>query len=104
MVTVPALGPEWKADELHDMSKKAKREEKMENISTKWKAWNRGQTGLCGRHFTRRFTAWLVFGLCAAYVLCIYAYCNSDAANLGPGSASSWRLRSPECLLSARTK
>ncbi|PIL35102.1 hypothetical protein GSI_02890 [Ganoderma sinense ZZ0214-1] len=66
MVTVPALGPEWKADELHDMSKKAKREEKMENISSKWKAWNRGQTGLCGRHFTRRFTAWLIFGLCVA--------------------------------------
>ena len=62
------LGTEWKADELHDMSKKAKREEKMENISSKWKAWNRGQTGLCGRHFTRKFTAWLIFGLCAAYV------------------------------------
>ncbi|KAI1788874.1 hypothetical protein LXA43DRAFT_610099 [Ganoderma leucocontextum] len=66
MVTVPALGPEWKADELHDMSKKAKREEKMENISSKWKAWNRGHTGLCGKYFTRRFTACLIFGLCAA--------------------------------------
>ena len=69
MVTVPALGPEWKADELRGMSKKAKREEKMEKAATKWKRWNRGEEGLCGSYFTRRFTAWFVFGLCVAYVL-----------------------------------
>lgn len=68
MVTVPALGPEWKAEELRGMSKKAKRQEKMEEVATKWKRWNRGETGLCGSYFTRRFTAWFAFGLCAAYV------------------------------------
>ncbi|KAI0770673.1 hypothetical protein C8Q74DRAFT_919081 [Fomes fomentarius] len=71
MVTVPALGAEWKADELRGMSKKAKREEKMENVASKWKRWNRGETGLCGRHFTRRFTAWFMFGLCAAIALVV---------------------------------
>ncbi|OSC98021.1 hypothetical protein PYCCODRAFT_1376040 [Trametes coccinea BRFM310] len=69
MVTVPALGPEWKADELRGMSKKAKREEKMEEVATKWKQWKRGQRGLCGRWFTKRFTAWFLFGLCAAIAL-----------------------------------
>ncbi|KAI0754465.1 hypothetical protein C8Q80DRAFT_1266090 [Daedaleopsis nitida] len=69
MVTVPALGPEWKADELRGMSKKAKREDKMEDMSNKWKMWNRGETGLCGSYFTRRFTAWFVFGLCAAIAI-----------------------------------
>lgn len=71
MVTVPALGAEWKADELRGMSKKAKREEKMENVASKWKRWNRGESGLCGRYFTRRFTAWFMFGLCAA---CVFRY------------------------------
>ncbi|TFK90996.1 hypothetical protein K466DRAFT_583221 [Polyporus arcularius HHB13444] len=69
MVTVPALGPEWKAEELRGMSKKAKREDKIENLSTKWKKWTRGETGLCGSYFTRRFTAWFAFGLCVAVAL-----------------------------------
>ncbi|TBU22366.1 hypothetical protein BD309DRAFT_1085143 [Dichomitus squalens] len=69
MVTVPALGPEWKAEELHGMSKKAKREEKLENISSKWKRWRRDEDGLCGKWFTRRFTAWFIFGLCAAIAI-----------------------------------
>ncbi|KAI0671169.1 hypothetical protein C8Q78DRAFT_974481 [Trametes maxima] len=69
MVTVPALGPEWKADELREMSKKAKREEKLEEAATKWKQWNRGQRGLCGKYFTKKFTAWFVFFLCVAVAL-----------------------------------
>ncbi|KAH9891872.1 hypothetical protein C8Q73DRAFT_701291 [Cubamyces lactineus] len=69
MVTVPALGPEWKADELRNMSKKVKREEKMEEVATKWKQWKRGQRGLCGKWFTKRFLAWFIFGLCAAIAL-----------------------------------
>ncbi|KAI0365334.1 hypothetical protein BV20DRAFT_1125022 [Pilatotrama ljubarskyi] len=69
MVTVPALGPEWKADELRGMSKKAKREEKLEEVATKWKQWKRGQRGLCGKYFTRRFTAWFVFFLCCAITI-----------------------------------
>ncbi|KAI0629784.1 hypothetical protein C8Q77DRAFT_1064765 [Trametes polyzona] len=69
MVTVPALGPEWKAEELRGMSKKAKREEKLEEVATKWKEWKRGQRGLCGKYFTRKFTAWFVFFLCGAIAL-----------------------------------
>ncbi|KAI0763549.1 hypothetical protein BD413DRAFT_483966 [Trametes elegans] len=69
MVTVPALGPEWKADELRGMSKKAKREEKIEAAATKWKQWNRGERGLCGKYFTRKFTAWFIFFLCAAIAI-----------------------------------
>ncbi|RPD56622.1 hypothetical protein L226DRAFT_615419 [Lentinus tigrinus ALCF2SS1-7] len=69
MVTVPALGPEWKAEELRGMSKKAHRQEKMEDMATKWKMWRRGETGLCGKYFTRRFTAWFVFALCAAIAI-----------------------------------
>ncbi|KAI0823973.1 hypothetical protein BC628DRAFT_1411231 [Trametes gibbosa] len=69
MITVPALGPEWKAEEMRGMSKKAKREEKMENAATKWKEWKRGQRGLCGKYFTRKFTAWFLFFLCAAAAL-----------------------------------
>ncbi|KAH9932776.1 uncharacterized protein BXZ73DRAFT_89921 [Epithele typhae] len=57
----------WKAEELRGMSKKAKREEKLDKAATKWKAWNRGESGLCGSHFTRRFTAWFIFGLIAVY-------------------------------------
>ncbi|EIW52438.1 uncharacterized protein TRAVEDRAFT_156213 [Trametes versicolor FP-101664 SS1] len=69
MVTVPALGPEWKAEEMRGMSKKAKREEKIENAAVKWKEWKRGQRGLCGKYFTRKFTAWFVFFLVAAIAL-----------------------------------
>ncbi|KAI0931007.1 hypothetical protein AcW1_007125 [Taiwanofungus camphoratus] len=66
MVTVPALGPEWKASELATAKKKAKREDRFDSFALKWKAWNRGETGLCGPYFTRRFTAIFFFAFCIA--------------------------------------
>ncbi len=102
MVTVPALGPEWKAEELRGMSKKAKREDNIENLSRKWKKWTRGETGLCGSYFTRRFTAWFAFGLCVAYV------CSSPVKSLFPDFAVASRSFSrslfPEYLRSALTR
>ncbi|KAL6301975.1 hypothetical protein BKA93DRAFT_794943 [Sparassis latifolia] len=64
LVTVPALGPEWKAEELRGMTKAARREEARESFAQKWTAWNRGERGCCGRYGTRRFTVYFVFGLC----------------------------------------
>ncbi|KDQ62097.1 hypothetical protein JAAARDRAFT_30001 [Jaapia argillacea MUCL 33604] len=61
MVTVPTLGPEWKADELYHASKMDRKEEKWQSRKQKWKAWNRNETGLCGSWFTRKFTAWFMF-------------------------------------------
>ncbi|EPQ54829.1 hypothetical protein GLOTRDRAFT_116588 [Gloeophyllum trabeum ATCC 11539] len=69
MVTVPALGPEWKKDELKAMTKTGKRERKAESRKQFWKDWNRGERGLCGPYFTRRFTAFFMFGLCCAIAL-----------------------------------
>jgi len=64
MVTVPALGPEWKASELRDMSRTGKKERKSEARGLRWKEWRRGERGLCGSWFTWRFTIFFVFGLC----------------------------------------
>jgi len=66
MVTVPALGPEWKASELHDMTRSAKKERKAEDRNQKWKDWRRGNRGLCGGWFTWKFTVFFAFGLCIA--------------------------------------
>lgn len=66
MVTVPALGPEWQKSELGAVAKKLKREERAERRKQKWKEWKRGERGLCGRYFTRKFTAWFCFFLAVA--------------------------------------
>lgn len=65
MITVPALGPEWKREEMRDMTKAGKREKKEESRRAKWKAWNRGERGMCGRYFTRKVLVFTLFGLCA---------------------------------------
>ncbi|KAF8901259.1 hypothetical protein CPB85DRAFT_1439210 [Mucidula mucida] len=64
LITVPALGPEWKKDELRDMTKAGRKEKKYESRRGKWTAWKRGERGICGKYFTRRFTAFFLFGLC----------------------------------------
>ncbi|TFK48777.1 hypothetical protein OE88DRAFT_1634014 [Heliocybe sulcata] len=69
MVTVPALGPEWGAGELKAMTKTGKRERKAEGRMQFWKDWNRGERGLCGSWFTRRFTAFFMFGLCCVIAI-----------------------------------
>ena len=63
MVTVPALGPEWKASELKEMTKGGRKEVKRERREQRWKEWRRGERGLCGRYFTRKFLAWFLFVL-----------------------------------------
>ena len=68
MVTVPTLGPEWKASELRELTGKISKEERRERQALKWKEWRRGERGMCGRYFTKKFTAWFVFGLCVACV------------------------------------
>jgi len=65
MVTVPALGPEWQKSEMRDMTKAGRREKKAESRNEKWKAWKRGERGMCGKYFTRRVFVFTLFGLCA---------------------------------------
>ncbi|KAH7884993.1 hypothetical protein F5I97DRAFT_2030014 [Phlebopus sp. FC_14] len=66
LVTVPALGPEWQRSELKGMTKSGKRERKNEERVAKWRAWNRGETGLCGtKWFTKKFLVFFIFGWCA---------------------------------------
>ncbi|KAI0345563.1 hypothetical protein BDW22DRAFT_1324469 [Trametopsis cervina] len=66
MVTVPALGPEWKAEEVGANRKRVVREERASRRAQKWKEWKRGERGMCGKYFTRKFTAWFLFALCVA--------------------------------------
>lgn len=66
MITVPALGPEWKADEIGANKRRVMKEAKSERRAQKWKEWRRGERGMCGRYFTRKFTAWFLFILCIA--------------------------------------
>ncbi|KAF8964332.1 hypothetical protein BDZ97DRAFT_1815922 [Flammula alnicola] len=66
MVTVPALGPEWGKEEMHQVTKAGKRERKQEASKAFWKSWNRGERGLCGHYFTRKVLVFFMFGLCCA--------------------------------------
>lgn len=67
LVTVPALGAEWKASELRDMKKAGKAEKKQEYRSRRWKEFTRGSRGLFGRKWlTGRVIVFGVFGLCVA--------------------------------------
>lgn len=88
MVTVPALGPEWKTSELRELSGKVSKEERRERMALKWKEWRRGERGLCGRYFTKKFLAWFLFALCVAYVdFVLVLSCHSDEGlqyRLGP--------------------
>lgn len=61
MVTVPALGAEWKASELRDMTKSGRAEARAEERRRKWREFNRDQRGLCGQRWATRRT--LVIGL-----------------------------------------
>ncbi|KAF5362878.1 hypothetical protein D9758_007018 [Tetrapyrgos nigripes] len=64
LVTVPALGPEWRKDEMRDMTKTAKRARRYESRREAWKAWNRGERGICGRWFTKKMLVIVVFVVC----------------------------------------
>ncbi|KIJ59261.1 hypothetical protein HYDPIDRAFT_170874 [Hydnomerulius pinastri MD-312] len=74
LVTVPALGAEWQLSEMKNMTRSGRRELKSEDRRAFWKAWNRGEAGLCGtRWFTKKFLVFFIFGWCgiAAIILAI---------------------------------
>ena len=64
MVTVPALGPEWKTSEMQEMTKSAKRQRKREAIQSRLKSWNRDEEGFCGGFLTRKTLVFGLFGVC----------------------------------------
>lgn len=66
MVTVPAMGAEWSKHELRGMTKTARKQDKAERRRAFWKAWNRGERGLCGKYFTRRVFVFFVFAVIIA--------------------------------------
>lgn len=102
MVTVPALGPEWKASELRDMTKSGRKEAKREQRAEKWKQWKRGERGLCGRYFTRKFTAWFLFVLVCAFVP--FSFISTVLyIDLRVALRSSWHSPYRECQLSRST-
>lgn len=69
LVTVPALGAEWDRKEMKQMTKSGRREIKSDERRAKWRAWNRGEIGLCGtKWFTRKFLVWFMFAWCAVLV------------------------------------
>lgn len=69
LVTVPALGPEWDRSEMKQMTKSGRRETKNDERRAKWKAWNRGEIGLCGtKWFTKKFLVFFIFTWCAMSV------------------------------------
>lgn len=64
MVTVPALGAEWSAEEMKNMTKAGRREPKAEKRRLQWKQFNRNERGLCGTGITRRVLVFVLFSLC----------------------------------------
>jgi len=65
MVTVPAFGPEWTKNELRDMSKSGRAEDRAYNRNLAWKEWSNDRSGLFGRKWlTRKVITWSFFGLC----------------------------------------
>ncbi|KAF8868671.1 hypothetical protein BD779DRAFT_1614914 [Infundibulicybe gibba] len=69
LVTVPALGPEWRRSEMRDMTKSGRREKKSDARKEKWTQWKRGERGMCGKYFTRRVLVFTLFALCAAVAI-----------------------------------
>ena len=64
LVTVPALGAEWKKSELEAMTKKGRRKLKDSDKRQKFREWTRDQRGCCGRYGTRKQVAIGSFIIC----------------------------------------
>lgn len=59
----------WRKDELYDLSKKGRAEQRSENRTRAWRTWNRGQSGLCGvKWMTKKLLVFGIFFFLAAYV------------------------------------
>jgi hypothetical protein len=70
LVTVPGLGAEWGKNELKSMTKKGRKDKDSEGFVRKWRAFNRGQYGLCGsKWLTRRTVVFIVFAVCAVIAI-----------------------------------
>ncbi|KAJ7505806.1 hypothetical protein B0H11DRAFT_1707808 [Mycena galericulata] len=69
LVTVPALGPEWKKSEMRDMTKAGKREKRAESRKQLWRDWTRGNRG--GKWFTRRTIVFSCFALIVVIVVVV---------------------------------
>ncbi|KAG8956024.1 hypothetical protein FRC04_006473 [Tulasnella sp. 424] len=68
LVTVPAMGAEWSAQELKDMKGSGKAEIKAEKRRKAWNAFKRDQTGLFGIPWlTRKVIVWAAF----AFFICL---------------------------------
>lgn len=54
---------------MKKMTKSGRREIKNDERRAKWKAWNRGEIGLCGtKWFTKKFLVFFIFAWCAMSV------------------------------------
>ncbi|KAA1472153.1 hypothetical protein DENSPDRAFT_163999 [Dentipellis sp. KUC8613] len=72
LVTVPALGPEWKAEEMAHMTRRGRNADKNHERKRWWRAWGRGQAGMCGqRWLTRRVFVFIIFALCGVIALAL---------------------------------
>lgn len=69
MVTVPALGSEWKKSELRGMSKTGRRQARAEARSDRWREWRHGRTGCCGGWLTRRVFTFVLFAVCVVVIV-----------------------------------
>ncbi|KZT39912.1 hypothetical protein SISSUDRAFT_984096 [Sistotremastrum suecicum HHB10207 ss-3] len=75
LVTVPALGPEWNLEEMREMKKSARQQDRRDARARNFKAWWRDQRGCCGGWATRKAVVFFCFGLCViigiALAVCI---------------------------------
>ena len=68
LVTVPALGPEWKKSEMEAMTKRGRKKQKDSNRMENFRAWKRDQRGCCGKYGTRKQVAICLFITCVMFV------------------------------------
>ncbi|KAH8114796.1 hypothetical protein DFH11DRAFT_1855446 [Phellopilus nigrolimitatus] len=74
LVTVPALGAEWKKEELQAMTKKGRSQQKDAEHMANFRAWTRDQRGCCGKWGTRKHIAIGLFIACVIIAI-VVAFC-----------------------------
>ncbi|KAG8994338.1 hypothetical protein FRB94_012923 [Tulasnella sp. JGI-2019a] len=73
LVTVPAMGAEWSAQELADMKKATKRQQAADERKRAWREFARDQKGLCGiPYLTRTKLVYIMFAFVIALGLLLY--------------------------------
>lgn len=95
MMTVPALGPDWQADEIKNMSKSHRRQEANWERKHAIKSWFRGQRRCCG--INRKTAVFISFGVIIALILLLvfliprsptFTYRSTPLSTDDPDSAS----------------